>query len=207
MTDPVLYRRAFAADLEPTGAGMLTGRFVPYDVPAWVADPTPDGGVDRYQEGFRSTAFTRQVQAAEAAPVTLRRITFVDQHEGGFGKVGYVLAMRSEPDGLHGDLRVLDPRVGTMVDDGITGLSVGFVVNRGGTMTDRGGVRWRTRCTLLHVALEAAGAYPGAELLARAAADDTAEADAAEARRAELERWLADQESKLAAFRARVSAG
>jgi HK97 family phage prohead protease len=195
-----------AGTLERLDRSTLVGRYVPWDIPAHVVDPTPTG-VERYQEGFRRGAADRQLHGSAE---TKRFIAFVDQHDGGLGKIGYTLDLSDEPDGLYGHLRVL-PRylddVETMIGDGITGLSVGFRPLRHRV---EDGVTWRTAVLIEHVALEPLGAYPGAEVVAwRTAADELAAAEAVDlaeraARRTALAAWLDEQEAAQAAFGARV---
>ena len=72
MTQPTLYRVGLT-ELERTDPHTLTGRAVPYDVPADVTDLGPDGLVS-YREGFRSGAFDHQF----AAP---QRVRLVDGHK------------------------------------------------------------------------------------------------------------------------------
>jgi len=189
---------------------VITARFVPYGQVADVLDMGPDGRADRYKEAFSLGAFQKQADASLANGGVARRITFVDQHADGLGKLGYCLSMREEPDGLYGMLRVLPDRVAsveTLLADGVDGLSIGFVPLRTHRQAD--GVRIRTRASLLHVALEAQPAYEDAKVLAmRAAAEEedeeAAALRAAEAWRCELEAWMAQDEERRQALHKRI---
>lgn len=183
MTPPLLVRR-YAADLTRTDPRTLTGLAVPYDVVADVADLLPDGTVDAYREGFRSTAFTH----AMAAP---HRVRLKDGHADGTvgADLGIATAMRNVDAGLEVAFRVFDDqtaKVETLLDVGVSDLSVGFSPVKGGTH-ETGGVRWRTKAVLRHVALEPVGAYPGAEVLAYRDGDDLTEQLGAE-----YDAWLAE---------------
>ena len=88
--------RTFAATVQQIDRRTLAGQFVPFAEPADVVDVSPEG-ISRYREGFDLGAFARQIEAGR-----FRTIEFRDQHVGGWGKLGYVLAMREEPAGLMG---------------------------------------------------------------------------------------------------------
>jgi len=214
MPDTLL--RAFGANLRlapdtsTPDARLLEGRLVPYGETADVVDEGPDG-VQRYREAFQAGAFSRQVAAATTNGGVARRIAFYDQHHDGLGKVGHLLAFDERPDGLYGTMRVL-PRyvadVETMLSDGVDGLSVGFVPLK--TMR-LDGVRVRTSAHLVHVALEALGAYESARVLAlRAAADEVDEVEqAARERQAfddELAAWLAQADQRNETLHERLRA-
>jgi hypothetical protein len=143
-------------------------------------------------------AADRQVDSPE--PGTVRRITFRDQHQGGLGKLGHLIALRNSDAGLHGVAQVLPSKVedfDAMFEAGIDGMSMEFhPVGR--PQLDPAGTRWRTRIHIEAVALEAEPAYAASRILAvRAAADIEAEEAQAEAQRKakfdELDAWLAEQ--------------
>jgi len=201
-----------AADPQLPDARVIEARLVPYGQVAEVADVSPDGLPDRYQEAFSLGAFYRQVEAATANGGVARRVTFLDQHADGLGKLGYALSLREQPDGLYAALRVLPDRVSsveTLLADGVDGLSVGFVPLR--TQRQPDGVRLRTRASLIHVALEAQPAYSDARVLAMRAAAEAADEEAqelaeAEHWRAELEAWMAQDQERREALAKRINA-
>lgn len=160
--------RAFPATLEQVAPNQLTGRLVPYDEPTWVLDELPDGNVDIYQEGFRRSAFSTQSGSKE--PGVIRRIGLIHMHDGGLGFLGPFTSLREAPDGLWGDVRILPtkaPDVEALLQAGVSGLSIEFrLPGSGATQVDADGVRWRSRAHLDRVALEAKGAYTGAQVLA-----------------------------------------
>jgi len=210
--EPILVRGYTATNVrlaaDDHGARTVSGRLVPYGEVADVSDMTADG-FERYREAFAPGTFARQIDV-EGTRSRAQRVAFVDQHSGGLGKVGYALSLREAADGLYGELRVLPAYVAdveTMLSDGVDGLSVGFVPHRSQRQPD--GVILRTRATLIHVALEAAGAYESAKVLAmRAAADDDDEEAEAEREREryrqELEAWLGQDAERAEALHARV---
>jgi hypothetical protein len=160
---------------------VLTGRFVPYDTVALVADDLPSGKRDIYEEGFRRGAFA--IQAGTKEPGVLSRIKLRHCHDGtGLGFLGTTVALREQPDGLWGDVSIVpsrEPDVERLLTDGVNELSIEFRVRAaGGTLVDANGVKWRTAAQLDGVALEARGAYRKAQVLAfRAELDDAERAE------------------------------
>ena len=187
-----------AGTLERLDRCTLVGRYLPWDEPADVVDLGP-GGAERYREGFRRGAVDRQLHASREVQ---QFISFVDGHEGGLGKLGMTRVLRDEPDGLYGEIRVL-PRalddVDAMLEEGITGLSVGFVPI---AHREADGIRWRTRVALEHVALVPMGAYPSAQIVAwRQAADELEVAEVADSEhRAKVAEVLAARAALVAQF-------
>lgn len=166
MSAEVLVRAA--GTLERVDRTTLVGRYLPWDEPADVVD-LGVGGAERYREGFRRGAVDHQLRGSQEAQAFIQ---FVDGHEAGLGKLGYTLTLADEPDGLYGQLRVHRSAVDDveqMLNDGITGLSVGFVPRR---HVESDGVRWRTDVRLQHVALVPRGAYESAQVIAWRQADD-----------------------------------
>lgn len=203
--------RAYRSEVHQLDPETLDARLVPYGVQADVAELTPDG-VRSFVEEFEAGAFDRQVTSPE--PGVVRRINLLDEHEGGSGKVGVATMLVEKADGLHGRFRLLPTRaadVAALLDAGIGDVSIGFVPLKGGTY-QRGNVTVRSRAHLVHVALEAVGAYPGAEVLAmREAADiEVVEAEAEAERRqaaADLDAWLEAERAKQAALLERHALG
>ena len=162
MTDKrLVFSRAFPVTVERTGTHQLTGRLVPYNQVANVADPQGDGTFDIYQEGFRPGAFGNQVNARE--PGVSRKIGLIHRHDGGLGFLGPFVGLREQPDGLYGDVRITPSKaddVEALLDAGINELSVEFRLHKSRhTEVDTNGVRWRTGVHLDNVALEPKGAY------------------------------------------------
>jgi HK97 family phage prohead protease len=198
-----------APDAQAADGRVLEGRLVPYGETADVTDAT-DQGMERYREAFQPGAFAYQVGKALQDGSVARRVTFVDQHQGGLGKLGYALGLEERADGLYGELRVLPRQVDNveqLLADGVDGLSVGFVPIRSQRTAD--GTRLRTRCHLVHVALEAVGAYSSARVLAMRGAEDELEEVRMEERAAleweqELEAWMAQAQERADALHARL---
>lgn len=195
-----LYLRS--ASWERTDRRTVEALLAPWDTPAQVFDVV-DGRLDMYREGFRRGAADRQVNSPE--PGTIKRITLKDQHEGGIGKLGHLIALRNSDAGLHGVAQVLPSRIedfDAMMELGIDGLSVEFHPI-GRPLLDPAGTRWRTRIHLEAVALEAEPAYAASRILAvRAAADIEAEEAQEQAERKskldELDAWLAEARASQA---------
>lgn len=203
---PQTLLRAFPTQIAQISLSELTGRLVPYDVVADVADETPDG-LDIYREGFRRGAFERQLSDNGNA----KRVGFIHSHRGGLGYLGSFIALRDGPDGLYGDMKILPSKaadVASMIEAGIDELSVEFRLRKSVQNTRvEGGVRWRTSVHLDNVALEAKGAYSGARVLAmRDELDEVVQQQAEEQahERAEVEQAAAaaEAEAKAAADRA-----
>lgn len=185
--------------------GQLHGLLVPLNVRARVADVLPDGNLDIYDEGFRAGVFDRQLTGDTSL---LRRIGFwhTHDHNDGAGYFGPASSLEQRDDGIHGEFRILTSKradLRDLMDEGIVDLSIEFKERFDGTSIDDEGVRWRTSAHLHGVALDARGAYPGAEVLAYRSIDELveerAERDAAEAEAvaaaeaAELERQQVDE--------------
>ena len=208
MTD-VLYR-SFPSTVERVSAEVLSVRAVPYGVKASVVEVTPTG-VESYEEAFAPGAFVKQATSTE--PGVVRRVNLVDEHEGGSGKLGVATALRDDASALAADFFVLPSRrddLDGLLRIGVDAVSIGFVPLANGTRVQRDGTRLRTRAHLVHVALVAQGAYPGAEVLAFRDAADVAEAEAAaeaEAERArrELAAYLDAEKAKHEAWLAKVA--
>lgn len=169
------FLRAFPAHIERTGTRHLTGRLVPYNEPTDVLDQLPDGRLDIYREGFRPGAFRGQIDGRGKGAFS--RVSLVHRHDrGGLGYLGPFTALRDEPDGLYGDVAIVRSKaddVQDLLDNGVADLSVEFRVPPTGATEEDDGVRWRVRAYLDQVALEAKGAYTGAEVLAyRAQVDE-----------------------------------
>lgn len=202
MTQQTFFR-AFPATIQQRGPRQLTGRLVPYNLPADVLDELPTGKVDIYREGFRRGAFDGQLQTGTRNKGVFTKIGLIHRHDGGLGYLGPFTRLREEADGLWGDVNVLPTKaddVGALLEDGIDELSIEFRLRPGAdsTIVDEQGVRWRTRVHLDQVALEPKGAYSTAQVLQyRAAQDEMQEQEQAE-EEAERQR-LADEAEKAEA--------
>jgi phage head maturation protease len=159
-----LDREIPAASLEVVDRSTISGLVMPWNTDAEVVDLLPDGTVDRYVEAFAPGAFAGQDRSDNVG--TLRKISLHDEHDGGLGKIGYVLELEDRDDGEHGLFRVLPAQrdsVLEMIADGIDGLSVRFLPKRGGTrlasMVGSLERRVRTAAHMVHVALVAEPAY------------------------------------------------
>jgi len=191
--------RAYPTTIQQNGR-TLTGRLVPYNVATDVLDELPDGKLDVYREGFRPGAFGPQVNTKEKGIVN--RIGLIHRHEGGLGYLGPFVALREEADGLWGDVTVLPTRaddVATLLNAGVSELSIEFRLPRNDHTVEQDGVRWRTRAHLDQVALEPRGAYRQAQVLQYRAEQDQLAKEAAEA---EHERQAAEAAAELAAAEA-----
>ncbi len=203
MTKQLTYLRAFPTQIERTGPRQLTGRLLPYNLPADVIDDLPDGRIDFYREGFRPGAFGPQVHTREKG--VLSKISLIHRHDGGLGYLGPFVALREAADGLYGDVAVLRSKADDVEDllaAGVEELSVEFrLPPKNNTDIDGDGVRWRTRAHLDQVALEPKGAYHSAQVLAYRAGLDEEQRE-----RAEAEQARQAAEAAEAAEHARVEA-
>lgn len=177
------------------GKSTVEGLIVPWDSPTWVVDDLPDGGRDIYQEGFRRTAMDRQLfKAPNQTKSNAGRIMFRHMHSrgDGFGPLGIGRNFEVRDDGLWGEFHIIEDQRSTLaqlVAHGISGLSLEFHERLGGSETDDDGIVWRTDVDFRAVALEWAGAYPEAQVLAMRAELDNVDRERAEAERvAEAER-------------------
>jgi HK97 family phage prohead protease len=200
MTQQPILTRLGLTELDRPDRHTLTGRAVPYDQATDVTDLLPSGEYDRYREGFRAGAFDHQFNMPQ-------RVRLKDGHtpDGNTGEdLAIATAMRNEDGGLMVDFRVFDAKASmldNLLEEGVRELSVGFSPARMGTEIDNDGTRWRTKALLRHVALELAGAYDGAQVLAFRGDPDgmLEEADAEYERKvAELDEWLALEHAKQA---------
>ena len=209
------FYRAFPTEVARTGPNQLTGRLVPWDTVAEVADPVLDGSYDIYHEGFRRGAFEPQIKAIKTSKISLVHRHFTD----GLGFLGPFVALRDLPDGLYGDVRIVTSRradVEDLLEAGVNELSIEFRLRTGEhTEVDGAGVRWRRRCHLDAVALEPKGAYSTAQVIAfRSEQDESArqqhereEAEAAErARQSEEEEAERQRQATAEAERAEKQA-
>ena len=209
MSKPTTYIRAYPVTVERTGPRTLTGRLVPYNQIANVADPRDDGSFDIYQEGFRPGTFGHQVNSPHAG--VIRKIGLIHRHDGGLGFLGPFVALREQPDGLYGDVRILPTKaddVASLLEEGVNELSVEFrLPTKGHTEVDDKGVRWRTRAHLDQVALEPVGAYDARVTAYRSEVDELAreQQEREEAERKEAEEKAA-KEAEEKATRERIEA-
>jgi HK97 family phage prohead protease len=193
----------FPTEMKAEGR-LLTGRLVPYNVVANVADELPDGRLDIYKEGFRPGAFGPQVNTREKGVFTKIKLRHCHD-DSGLGFLGPFVSLREQADGLWGDVAVLKSKAGDvqdLLDAGVNELSIEFAVSKRAesTAVDDVGVRWRTMAHLMGVALEAKGAYSEAQVMAFRSERDAAEVEDAERRTVEqAEAEEADRLAKEAA--------
>lgn len=159
---PILRREVSVGLVEEGDGRTLVSRLVPYGEIATVSD---DGGITSYREAFAPTAFDAQMNSPHRAKV------FLNYRHGQSlqDQIGHALSLNSiEDDGLHGHLRVMehpdgDKALAFVREKVLDKLSIEFRPERS---EPRDGVIWRTKATLLGVALCPEGAYAGAEVLA-----------------------------------------
>lgn len=196
---PTVHMRAVDVDAIHRD-GTVEGLLVPWDSPAWVADDLPGGKQDIYREGFRRSAFDGQFfSSREQMLSNAPRVMFRHMHSrsDGFGPLGIGREFEVRDDGLWAAFKIISAKremLSELVDGGIRRLSIEFREQPGGTVEDDG-IRWRTDARLSTVALEWAGAYPEAQVLAMRAALDSVQQkqaeDAAERERMEAEARIA----------------
>lgn len=152
--------REFNAEATSGDGRTIDMRIVPYGEVA-----TVDDGQGAYSEEFAPGAFDEQLVAGHRLKVWLNF-----QHERGVSAVvGKGVALREEPDGLHGTFRALDHTDGdkalALVKDGmLDSVSLEFLPKS--SAKTAGGVVRRLRAHLDAVALCRQGAYAGAKVLA-----------------------------------------
>ncbi len=156
---PVL-RRDFEAELTPGNGRTVDVRIVPYGEIAEVSDGGP-----MYREEWAPGCFDKQLVAGHRLDVLLNF-----EHQPGIGGIiGKGIALRSQPDGLHGSFQVLDGPDGDkalgLVNDGILrGVSLEAYARTSVRTAD--GVVRRVKAHLDKVALCRRPAYPNAVVLA-----------------------------------------
>jgi hypothetical protein len=189
--------RTVPVDLE-LSEGQLFGRLVPFDVVTKVADLTPAGALDIYDEGFRRGAFARQAGSTE--PGVLKQVALRYEHDNPL-REGVLISLEERNDGAYGEFMILPSYRNNwraLYDAGINELSVEFVEQKGGTSIEDD-VRWRTNARLVGTALVARGAYGavGAEVLSMRSLDEILAEQQAE-REAAKERAAAEAEAAAA---------
>lgn len=190
----------------------VEGLIVPWDSPTWVVDDLPDGGRDIYREGFRRTAMDRQLfTTPDQTKSNAGRIMFRHMHSrgDGFGPLGIGRKFEVRDDGLWGEFSIIEDKRSTLaslVEHGVSGLSLEFRSRAGGSETDDDGVVWRTDVQFDGVALEWAGAYPEAQVLAMRAELDSVDREQAEAARAAEAEQEAERQRAADAEADRVAA-
>jgi HK97 family phage prohead protease len=160
-----LETRSFAAEVELRGDDQrtLVGVAVPYGVEARIGP--------RLVETFTRGAFA----TTDPAEVVL---TVPHPRDAAQLPIGRTVALRDEPDGLHGEWYVPATRDGdevlALAAAGVPlGLSVGFIPLPGGSRYSDGGRRVERRAALLdHVAVVRRPAYAGARVAALRDADE-----------------------------------
>ncbi len=163
---PMLTRSVPVVELELNG-NELEAILVPWDTATDVADPMPDGTVERYREGFLRTAFDRQL---EQLPASVSEVSLIPRH-GSTETFGRLRSATVAEKGLHGVVGLLPSRrddVASMVEGGVDSLSIEFRPLERSTRpaSATGGVRWRAHAFLEAVAMTAVPAYVDAKVLA-----------------------------------------
>ncbi len=189
MIDPTkTLHRSVAVSEVAFSDGTLEAILVPWDQPTRIVEPT-DTGVDDYLEGFRRTAFDRQL---ESSPKSVREVVLLPRHDS-TETFGHARSLSVAEAGLHGVIGVLPTRradVEQMVEAGIDSVSIEFVPLQRAPRVN-GDVRWRTACYLKAVAMTAIPAYAEAKVLAlRDAQEEARLAAERDARIAELDDYL-----------------
>ena len=154
--------RTFDADITVGDGRTIDVRIVPYGVSA---DVTDDGGRTVYREEWVAGAFDDQLVAGHRLKVMLNF-----QHLPGIANViGRGVALRSEPDGLHGSFRMSSTQDGDkaleLVNDGILD-SVSLEARAKKSIRTSAGVVRRVKAHLHDVALCREGAFADARVLA-----------------------------------------
>jgi HK97 family phage prohead protease len=189
----ILVRRGRVADYH-LDRHELDALLVPYDVTRTVVDQIDDGRLDRYRENFAPGVFAAQV----ADPARHRGITLRDGHTNR-DRAGYALELSDDAAGVRGRFRILPNAfddIAMMLDDGVDGISVGFLAVRTRIVTDPDGdIRRRTRGLLDHVAIEPVPAYDDARVLALRDGDPDADGDVATPARDDLAAYLTTRRS------------
>jgi phage head maturation protease len=175
----ILVRRGRVADYH-LDRHELDALLVPYDVTRTVVDQIDDGRLDRYRENFAPGVFAAQV----ADPARHRGITLRDGHTNRDRAGRFRILPNAFDD------------IAMMLDDGVDGISVGFLAVRTRIVTDPDGdIRRRTRGLLDHVAIEPVPAYDDARVLALRDGDPDADGDVATPARDDLAAYLTTRRS------------
>ena len=166
---PQILRREVELRVAADGDGRtIEARLVPYNETATVSD-----GLEPYEERFIPGAFKAQMRAAHRIKAFLNF-----RHRQSLQDViGHATKIFDQPDGLYGELRVLegpdgDKALALMSAGVLDRLSIEFEPKKTRVV---GGVVERVTARLLGVALVPQGAYANAQVLAVRESDDDAE--------------------------------
>jgi len=162
-TDDGVLRRTFAAEVTPGDGRTVDVRLVPFGERIQHNDGL--GGVPRgqmYEEEWMPGVFDHQLNAAH-------RVLANVEHEPGFGGiVGKGVALRSQTDGYHLSLRVLDGSDGDkflqLVPEPLDSVSLEAKPVK--SVRSEAGVVQRVKAHLVGVAFTRFPAYQGAKVLA-----------------------------------------
>ncbi len=193
--------RSDAGTVTLTREGVLECFIVPYNTPAPIIELDDRSRVDAYLEGFRPSAFERQVAGAAKERGVAGRILLKDGHTD--LKLGQFRSLTSTDEGLFGEAKVMPSKIDDVADlvaEGITGLSVEFVPM--GREDRRAEVRWRERAHLEAVSIVPLGAYESASIIKMREADEVVKAEQ-ERRRAlaEIEEFVETERDRWAHLR------
>jgi HK97 family phage prohead protease len=174
MSEPMIYIREFAADLEirelPDDGMTVEGLVVPYGIEAEIVEPRPDG-VIRYREAFAPGSCDRAIRAPHWVALTYTH------SEDMPNRMGYGREFRESAEGLVGIFK-LDATHAAQARDILTSshraFSVGFTSVVPAPMVERpNSLVIRKSVVLRHVAAVTAGAYSSAVISGiREATDD-----------------------------------
>lgn len=166
--------RSFDAALEVGDGRTITGRCVPFDIEATVADPWDPVP---YREVWRAGAFRSIVKAPH-----LVHLNFEHDERSILNRLGTVTELIERDDGLHATFRAVgapgDQALELIAAGALRGLSLGVIMHERGSRTLPDGTVERTRVARLpHVALTGSPAFPGAEITAVRSADPGGDTD------------------------------
>jgi HK97 family phage prohead protease len=156
-----LIQRTFPAEFTPGDGRTVDVRIVPYGVAARVSDD----GRTTYQEEWQSGCFDDQLVAGHRLKVLMN----FEHLEGLTNVIGRGVALRSDPDALHGSFRIMDTSDGDkalhLIEEGILD-GVSLEAHPKKSIRTAAGVIKRVKAHLVNVALCRTPAFAGAQVLA-----------------------------------------
>jgi HK97 family phage prohead protease len=159
-----LLHREFAAELTVAEGRTVDVRIVPYGEK--ITHNDGHGGLPKgqpYTEEWAPGAFSHQLNAPN------RVVANYEHQEGIGGVIGHGLALRDEPDGLHGSFKIHTTAAGDtaleLIRDGVL-TSVSLEARPRSAVKLAAGAIRRTKADLVNVAFTRFGAYKNALVLA-----------------------------------------